>query len=337
MKQKVLILYTGGTIGMKPTNSGYEPCPEFGQILNEKLRLLLTEDMPDYQIIEMDDLIDSANASPDDWSTIAHKLVDNWQEFDGFVVLHGTDTMTYTASALSFMLQGLDKPVIFTGSQIPLLETRNDATNNLLISLKLATNRTLREVCLYFNGRLMRANRASKLISNKLDAFDTPNLSKLGHVGIDIEINTDLLLKPSQPNFCIPNFNSDAVSVIPIYPGISAKIVDSVLKEEALQGLILLTYGVGNIPDKNTALMDVLEQGVLNNKVIVNISQCMQGGVSQGAYATGNSLNTIGVVSGADLSLEAAFTKLHYLFAKGFSIEEIKTKIAKPISGECQA
>lgn len=320
MKRKILILYAGGTIGMQATGQGYVPVSGFEQLLRQQLRAGATQQLPSFEVQELDQLIDSSNLQPEHWSELAEILVRQWCDYDGFIILHGTDTMAYTASALSFILQGIDKPVIVTGSQIPLSELRNDAQDNLITALILAGHYDIAEVCIYFNGRLLRGNRSSKLKSTGFDAFDTPNYPWLAQVGIHIDLHPNLLQSGGRPQFLepgyqVPRFNPAAIAVLPVYPGLPARVAQDMLNHKEVKGLILMSYGVGNPPDANTELMATLERAVESGVVVLNITQCLQGRVSQGAYATGAALNRIGVVPGSDLTLEAAFTKLHYLIA----------------------
>lgn len=320
MKRKILILYAGGTIGMQASEHGYVPVSGFEQLLRDQLRAGATQQLPDFEVQELDQLIDSSNLQPAHWSELSERLISQWRDYDGFIILHGTDTMAYSASALSFILQGIDKPVIVTGSQIPLSELRNDAQDNLITALILAGNYDIAEVCIYFNGRLLRGNRSSKLKSTGFDAFDTPNYPWLAQVGIHIDLHPNLLQASGSPDFIesgyqVPEFNPDAVVVLPVYPGLSARVAEDMLNHSDVKGLILLSYGVGNPPDANAGLMSTLERAVQSGVTVLNVTQCLQGRVSQGAYATGATLNRIGVVPGSDLTLEAAFTKLHYLIA----------------------
>lgn len=334
MRNKVLIIYTGGTIGMQMSATGYVPVAGFETLLQEKLNAGAAMQLPDFDVVEFEHLIDSSNLLPAHWNQIAAQLIDQWQAYDGFIVLHGTDTMAYSAAALSFMLQGLDKPVIFTGSQIPLAELRNDALDNLLTSLILAGNYQLPEVCVFFNGRLLRGNRSSKLKSTGFDAFDSPNYPWLGQAGIHIDIHQHLLLARREQRFVNPEFADDAVRVLQIYPGVSAAMVRDMLAAEHVRGLIMVSYGVGNPPDANQALMDVLTEANQRGVVIVNLTHCLQGKVSQGAYATGATLNTIGVLPGSDMGLEAAFTKLNFLLATEDSVDDIRRMMTESICGE---
>ncbi len=339
MKRRILILHTGGTIGMCSSAQGYVPDKGFAALLSRRLppqqSLASTHPLPEYELIEFAQLIDSSNLMPADWRQIGQMLIERWSDYDGFIVLHGTDTMAYTASALSFMLQGMDKPVIITGSQIPLTELRNDTLDNLVTSLILAGNFTIPEVCIYFNGRLLRGNRSRKVKSTELDAFDSPNFAWLGQVGIQIKLEHALLLEQGKPQFTLPQFNPDAVVMAQVYPGISARVIDALLDSDQVRALILQSYGVGNPPDKNQALITSLEQASDRGIVLLNTTQCYQGSVYQGAYATGETLNRIGVVAGSDLTLEAAFAKLHYLIASGYDPLYIRENITRPLCGEC--
>ncbi|GGO86635.1 L-asparaginase 1 [Marinobacterium nitratireducens] len=337
MKSNVLIIHTGGTIGMHPSDQGYVPVPGFEALLRERLIGQAQQNLPRFDLLEFEHLIDSSNIQPSDWTRIGHTLIDHYGQYDGFVILHGTDTMAYTASMLSFMLQGLDKPVILTGSQIPLIEPRNDALDNLITALILAGNYRIPEVGLYFNGRLLRGNRACKLRASGFDAFDSPNCPWLGQVGIHIELQDHLLLERDSPRFKVPEFNPEAVSLLHLYPGMPGSIAAGLLQNPALKGLLIRSFGVGNPPDRNRELMDALADAERRGIVVVNLTQCLQGRVSQGAYATGATLNRLGVVAGGDLTVEAAFTKLHFLIAIGLTAEQIRSQMQAPICGEQSA
>jgi len=336
MKRRVLIIYTGGTIGMQRSAQGYVPAPGFSDRVEQLLSARGINTLPDFEfdMVACQQLIDSANLVPDDWSRLGRRLMQHRDHYDGFVVLHGTDTMAYTASMLSFMLMGFARPVILTGSQIPLSELRSDALDNLTTALLLAGNYDIPEVCVYFNGRLLRGNRSSKVKSSGLDAFDSPDYPWLARVGIEIELQQERLLKPAVLNCQIPEFDPDAVAVLHLYPGISARVVDAVLDCCALRGLILLTYGAGNPPDANQPLIDCLQRASARGVVIVNITQCLQGAVSQGTYATGATLNRIGVVAGGDMTLEAAFTKTHFLLSQALTSAQVRAALAQPLCGE---
>src|SRR2546428_5371306 len=248
MRKRVYIAYTGGTIGMKRTRAGYSPEPGYLQRQMAAMPELRTSSIPAFTINEYTPLLDSSNMTPREWVKIARDIAANYRRYDGFVVLHGTDTMAYTASALPFMLSGLGKPVIITGSQIPLCEVRNDARENLITSLLIAANDAIPEVCLYFGGRLLRGCRAVKVSADGFAAFDSPNLPPLGTVGTDIEINWPLVRKGGR-RLRVEEFTSRAVvSALRLFPGISPDLVRNVLRPP-LQGLVLETDGVGHGPD----------------------------------------------------------------------------------------
>jgi len=328
---RVLVIYTGGTIGMVPSADGYRPEPGFAARLSVALG---ERSVPEFELLEFDRLIDSASLRPADWEQIARVLRDRWDEYAGFVVLHGTDTLAYTASALSFMLPQQDKPVILTGSQIPLSQSRNDALDNLLTALLLASRPDLAEVCICFNGRLLRGNRSRKVKSSGLAAFDSPNCPWLGEIGIDIRLSAERL-PPEPARFEIPSCDPEAVVLLMAYPGMPLRLVRDALAPDEVRGLVLLTYGVGNPPETDRGLLDELARAAARDQVVLNLTQCQQGAVTQGAYATGALLNTVGVVPGLDLTPEAAFTKLHHLIAKGCSPEQIRRTLGRALRGEC--
>lgn len=328
-----MVLYTGGTIGMVSSNGVYVPGPDFSARLARHLGQRRSE-LPQFDVVELDQLIDSANLTPANWTTMARVLAKNWDHYDGFVVLHGTDTMAFTASAISYMLNGCNKPVILTGSQIPLEQSRTDALDNVITSLILASSSEIAEVCLYFRGNLLRGNRARKLKTSELDAFDSPNAPRLGQGGIDLDLQHDLLLAPGKPDFQIPTFNPRSVAALTLYPGMPAALVEATLALPELKGLIIHSYGAGNAPDADTSLVRVLAQGIGRGIAVLNVSQCLQGRVAQKAYASGAALDRIGVVPGADLTPEAAFAKLHFLLAKGLSGNSLRQALQTPLSGD---
>lgn len=334
MSKPLLLIYTGGTIGMVRSEQGYVPAPGFERLLRDRLAHAPGHPITDFEFIEFEQLLDSANLAPANWLTIAHAILDHYDDYAGFVVLHGTDTMAYTASALSFMLQGLDKPVILTGSQIPITELRNDAKDNLIAAMILAAEYPVNEVCLYFNGQLLRGNRSTKHSASSLDAFGSPNFPALGHVGIGITLNQSLLLPERERRFQLPDYDPEALAALQLFPGISADQVQRMLAGERIRGLILRSYGVGNVPSDNPALMAALESAADRGVVIVNTTQCPQGAVSQTTYATGMRLQQAGVVAGADMTFEAAFAKLHYLLACHEDAALVREAVARELCGE---
>lgn len=338
MHKRIYILYTGGTIGMKRSQQGYVPCPGLAELIRQRIPIHLSSHLPDYDLDEMDELIDSTNATPLDWQLIARKISENYLRYDGFVILHGTDTMAYTASALSFMLQGIGKPVIVTGSQIPLCEVRNDAQDNLITAMILASEYRISEVCLYFSGRLLRGNRSTKVKSSGFDAFDSPNYHWLGQVGIHIDLHEGSILKvlPGNEQFQLPEYGHHRIIPLRLFPGMETLFIEAVLKLQP-QGLILQSFGVGNAPDRLPGFIHALEKASRGGVVILNLSQCLHGRVDQGSYATGSGLSQAGVIPGGDMTQEAALTKMHHLFARQVSPEEVREKLRVDLCGELTA
>jgi len=334
MRKRVYIAYTGGTIGMNRTRGGY--CPEPGYLQRQMAQMpeLDHPSMPSYTIHEYAPLLDSSNMTPAEWVKIAHDIDAHYARYDGFVVLHGTDTMAYTASALPFMLHGLGKPVILTGSQIPLCEVRNDARENLITSLLIAAKYDIPEVCLYFGGRLLRGCRAVKVSASGFAAFASPNVPPLGTVGIDIEIAWDLVRKPKrrQP-LRVDDFGSAVVSALRLFPGISPELVRNVLRPP-LHGLVLEAYGVGNGPENDRAFIAALAEATARGVVIVDCTQCLEGSVDLGEYATGSALARAGVISGYDMTAEAALAKMYYLFSRGYAPAKVRREMQRDLRGE---
>jgi L-asparaginase len=337
MRKRVFIAYTGGTIGMKRTRRGYVPEPGYLQAQMAEMPELRHESMPSYVIHEYAPLLDSSNMTPEAWLGIARDIESHDARYDGFVVLHGTDTMAYTASALPFLLHGLRKPVIITGSQIPLCEIRNDARENLITSLMLAANFDIPEVCLYFGGKLLRGCRATKVSADGFAAFDSPNFPPLGTVGIDIEVNWDLVLGAKRSaRVRVPSLRRPVVSALRLFPGISPELVRNVLRPP-LQGLVLEAYGVGNGPDQDPHFIEALADATARGVVIVDCTQCLEGTVDLGEYASGSALARAGVISGFDMTAEAALAKLYVLLGRGYKPERVKREMQQNLRGELTA
>jgi L-asparaginase len=347
MPKRLYIAYTGGTIGMQRTPEGYAPAPGFLAAQMAAMPELADPRMPGYDIHGYDPLLDSSNMRPADWVRIGQDIVAHYDAYDGFLVLHGTDTMAYTASALPFFLQGLRKPVIVTGSQIPLCEIRNDARANLITSMLIAAEYPLPEVSLYFGGKLLRGCRAVKVDADGLDAFDSPKYPPLGIAGVEIQIDptcTPALfgsdLDPAAgraaaaPVVSLAAPRAEAtVGAFRLFPGLAPDLLRNVL-QPPLQGLVLEAYGVGNGPDRDAALLNALAEATARGVVIVAITQCLRGAVHLGEYAAGSALAKAGVISGYDMTAEAALCKLFYLFSQGLPPEMVRRKMGDNLCGE---
>lgn len=344
--RRVLIIYTGGTIGMQQGINGYTPVAGW---MEEQLRSRYAFQDPhapprttppskngvriSYDIVEYDPLLDSANMETSHWVQIAHDIQKYYDEYDGFLVLHGTDTMAYTASALSFMLVNLRKTVVLTGSQIPLSELRNDAVNNLFGALTMAGLYEIPEVCLYFDNQLYRGNRCQKMDSSGLGAFQSSNLAPLAKVGVEIEVAWHLILQAPVRPLRLRLIKEQNVGAFRIFPGMSASLLRQFL-QPPIRGVVLETYGAGNIPATRTDVLEALQEAIDRGVVIINCTQCAKGSVSS-AYESGSVLSKIGVISGADLTIEAALTKLAYILSQpDVSAEHIPRLMKKSLRGE---
>ena len=341
--RKILLIYTGGTIGMEESSQGYVPKKHF---LQKKLKSFLDmypkgqkTGIADYDIIEMNPLLDSSNMTPKDWNKIIERIQNNYGKYDAFVVVHGTDTMAYSSSAVSFAFQNLTKPIIFTGSQIPLARLRNDGDNNLITSMILASNFNIPEVMLVFNNQILRGNRAKKVSSNKLNAFQSPNYPQLGAFGYDKMPRIDSTLIQNN-NFGFTNANKydtdKKVVVIWLTPGIDFNTFKSLfIADSNIKGVILLTYGIGDGPVNNKDFIGFLNFLKERDIIVINTSQCLEGKVDQGDYRTGSMLRSHGVVSGVDMTVEAAYCKLLYLLTiYGSNTSMIRTTMKDDIRGE---
>lgn len=328
----ICLLHTGGTIGMEKTAHGYAPMKDFTAVLSS---LLSRHDgLPQYTLHAFANPIDSTNATPEEWSRIGNEIAARYYDYDGFVVLHGTDTMAYTAAALSFMLQGLRKPVVLTGSQIPLGEPRSDGLQNLMGALQCAGSDELNEVVIYFGQRLLRGNRATKVSAQRFDAFDSPNFPPLAEIEIEIRMHSLLLLpRADNEHFQLPSYSSGEILTIRMVPGLPARAVQAVLDLNP-RAVILQGYGTGNVPDRDPALTQALVAASDRGIVLVGCSQSLHAQVQLGTYATGAALARAQVIAAMDMTFEAIFAKLHHLFALGLNTEEVRAALTHNLSGE---
>ncbi len=336
---KVLLIYTGGTIGMNrnPQTGALEPF-DFEHLLQNVPELGAFDiDIDTYQF---DPPIDSSDMTPGRWTELAHVIADRYDQFDGFVVLHGTDTMAYTASALSYMLGNLTKPVIFTGSQLPIGQLRTDGKENLITAVEMAVAKDeqgrarVPEVGIYFNGRLLRGNRTTKQSADEFNAFESFNYPHLADAGVNIQYHTDRLLTPQWEQPMQPHFRLDNnVIIFSLFPGIREDLVRHIIATPNLRSIVMRTFGSGNAPQRPW-VMHALREATQRGKIVVNISQCLQGCVEMGRYDTGYQLQEAGVVSGCDSTVESAVTKLMYLQALYDDPEQVRHYMTQSIRGE---
>ena len=337
-KASVLLIYTGGTIGMKvdPADQTLKPF-DFGSLMQEvpELRKFAIQ----IDSYTFDPLIDSSDIEPGMWKKLADLILSNYDSYDGFVVLHGTDTMAYSASALSFMLENLGKPVIFTGSQLPIGSPRTDGKENLISSVEIAGSKesdgsaTVPEVCIFFNDLLLRGNRSTKVDAGGFEAFRSPNLPPLAEAGIDIRYNRDLIRRPSGAPFSVSTEMDTAVSILKVHPGITERVVEDILLGRRTRAIIIETYGCGNAPSREWFL-DIVRESVSRGKILLNVTQCLRGGVNMDLYATGRALKDAGVLSGGDITTESALGKLFFLMGKSGDNKYVKEHLEADLRGE---
>ncbi|MFP8966994.1 asparaginase domain-containing protein [Pokkaliibacter sp. CJK22405] len=334
MSKRLYVAYTGGTIGMQPSNAGFIPAANFLQKFFDALPEQ-SKDGFSFTFNEYEHLIDSSNATPADWLTIARDIQHAYDHHDAFLILHGTDTMSYTASALSFWLQGLDKPVIVSGSQIPYCMGRTDAISNVVNTLTWLKEDALSEVAVVFHDRLLRGNASSKVDATQMAAFDSPNQPWLGQLAISAKADyRRWLTKPiHKPTWQLPSEAHNNVAMLRIYPGMNVKLIQAALDSDETRGLILLGYGVGNAPDADLALMNTFSHYSARGRIICVLSQCAKGTVSA-TYAAGARLAECGVIAGGNMTPEAAFTKLHVLLSQENTAEAVKQQMQINLCGE---
>jgi L-asparaginase len=333
----LLIIYTGGTIGMvkDPSTSALLPF-HFEDIY--KLIPVLNNFEYSLQSVSFDPLIDSSNVTPSFWVKLAKVIEENYDKYDGFVVLHGTDTMSYSASMLSFMLENLNKPVIFTGSQLPMGVVRTDGRDNFINAVEIAAAQInghplVPEVAIYFENKLMRGNRTSKFNAENFNAFLSGNYPQLAEVGVHIRYNSKMILKPQKSKLIVHKKLDNSVIILKLFPGIAEIVVKNALNIEGLKGVILETYGAGNAPTDAwfiAALTQAIDKGI----IVYNVTQCKGGAVDMGKYETSIKLSQIGVIGGSDITTESAVAKMMYLLGEGYSLPEMKRLLQLSLRGE---
>mgnify|MGYP006195760233 FL=1 len=335
---KILLLYTGGTIGMvKDFETGALKAFNFDELLQNIPELKLLEHRID--TVSFERPIDSSNMKPAFWLQIAEIIEEKYKDYDGFVVLHGSDTMSYSASALSFMFENLSKPIIFTGSQLPIGDLRTDAKENLITSIQIAGLQKhgrplITEVGLYFEYKLYRGNRTSKINAEHFQAFASPNYPPLVNSGVHLAVNDSALWRPgNRRKMKLHRGLNDEIALIKIFPGINRSLLEHILSKEGLQGVILETYGSGNAPTEDW-FVNLLKNTISKGVVIVNVTQCIGGSVAMGQYETSTQLKKIGLISGKDITTEAAVAKMMYLLAKDLSPKVFKTIFETSLRGE---
>jgi L-asparaginase len=336
-KPRILLIYTGGTIGMVTDfKTGALSAFNFDKLLKhipEINHLNCT-----VSSVSFNEPIDSSNMQVENWVTLSQIIEDNYEQYHGFVVLHGSDTMSYTASAISFMLENLSKPVIFTGSQLPIGHLRTDAKENLITSIEIASSQEngmpiITEVCLYFEYKLYRANRTTKVNSEHFEAFTSPNLPPLGESGVHLKFDKHLFLKPKVNSLKVRKKLNNNVVILKIFPGITKEVVQSILTLKGLKGVILETYGSGNA-STTPWFLKLLKKAIKKGIYVINVTQCISGRVIMGQYETSIELENIGVISGNDITTESAIAKLMYLLGENIEKNEFKSIYESALRGE---
>ena len=333
----ILLIYTGGTIGMISDEKSGALVPfNFDNINNHIPELTRFK----YKIgfHSFDPILDSSNIHIETWIELGQIIKSNYDNYDGFVIMHGSDTMAYTASALSFILENLNKPVVFTGSQLPLGVLRTDGRENLLTAIEIAAANDeytpmVPEVSIYFENHLMRGNRTTKYNAENFNAFVSGNLPLLAEVGVYIKYNKNIILKPNFKKLKVHDNFDPNVAILKLYPGIKKQLIDSLFKTEGLRGVIMESFGSGNAPSEKW-FIDILKNASKSGIIILNVTQCMTGAVEHGKYETSIKLETAGVVSGGDITTESALAKMMYLLGSGHTNTKIVNLLQKSLRGE---